>query len=75
MKKTYHYIVYVTIRDGEFEYSQTSTLERFTKQTEKQIEKFANDYFSFQDSYQEVRVRGYQEISEHDYKILSKYGI
>ena len=75
MKKLYRYIVYVTIHDGEFSYSQTSTLERLTKQTEGQIKKFVQEWFGFKDSYQGVRLNGYKEISASDYNVLTKYNI
>jgi hypothetical protein len=74
-----YYLVKAEIRDGEFEYLQRGTLVRDIPLgkdiTIKALEKFCQEWWGYEGSYQIVSYKGHQELPEKDYNVLLKYGI
>lgn len=69
-----YYIVKADTRDGEYEYSNISTYISKKKATVEEITEFCQEWFGFgEDSYQEVRLRSFNEITKEEYKVLKKY--
>jgi hypothetical protein len=72
---TRYYFVSATTRDGEFEYRQNATYISQRDVSQKEMEKFADEWFGYKGSYQEVELDSWQEIPKTHYDILKKYGI
>jgi len=66
-----YYLIKSETRDGEFEYHNSDTYAG----EEKDIPEFIQKWRGFDNSYQEVRVKSYQEIPKAHWDILRKYSI
>lgn len=69
-----YFLVEARTLDGEHEYHSKCTIQRNTKPTNKQMDKFCEEYFGYGD-YTETELYDIQELSKEEYDIFKKYHV